>query len=47
VRASDVEAVMVGGKIVVRDGELQGNDESEIMAKAKEWGEKIGNRSAQ
>lgn len=40
-RASDVETVMVGGKIVVGDGELRSGDEEAIMARAKEWGQRI------
>lgn len=45
-RASDVEAVMVGGRAVVSGGELQGNDQSEIMARARKWGRKIKELSA-
>jgi len=40
-RASDVETVMVAGKIAVKDGRLMTGDESEILAKARAWGEKI------
>lgn len=41
--ASDVEAVMVNGRIVVNGGKLMSGDESEIMGNAKNWGEKIRN----
>jgi 5-methylthioadenosine/S-adenosylhomocysteine deaminase len=40
-RPSDVEMVMVDGKIVVGEGKLMTADESEILSKAKKWGEKI------
>ncbi len=40
-RPSDVEMVMVDGKIVVNDGKLTTTDESEILYKAKKWCEKI------
>ena len=39
--ASDVETVMVNGKIVVNDGKLVTADESEILYNAKKWSEKI------
>lgn len=39
-RASDVESVMVGGKVVVNNGEFRGN-ESEIMDRAIKWAERI------
>ncbi len=41
VRASDVETVMIGGKIVVNEGTVTTVDESEVLAKAKAWGERI------
>ncbi len=41
VRASDVETVMVGGKTVVNEGTVTTADESEVLAKAKTWGERI------
>lgn len=46
-RASDVETVMVAGKVVVNVGKLTGGDESEILAKARRWGEKIKERNGQ
>jgi 5-methylthioadenosine/S-adenosylhomocysteine deaminase len=45
--ASDVETVMVNGRILVDDGGLVHGDECEIMEKARKWGEKIGKRSKQ
>jgi 5-methylthioadenosine/S-adenosylhomocysteine deaminase len=39
--ASDVETVMVNGKIVVKGGKLVTADESEILYKARKWCEKI------
>jgi 5-methylthioadenosine/S-adenosylhomocysteine deaminase len=40
-RASDVESVMVGGKVVVEGGVFQNGDEPEILDKARRWGERI------
>ncbi|MEW6214063.1 MAG: amidohydrolase [Nitrospirota bacterium] len=40
-RPSDVETVMVDGKVVVNDGKLSTADEPEILYKAKKWCEKI------
>ncbi len=40
-RASDVETVMVSGKVSVNKGATAGGSEGEILARAKEWGEKI------
>lgn len=40
-RASDVETVMVAGKVVVEDGKLCSGSESGIIARARDWGEKI------
>jgi 5-methylthioadenosine/S-adenosylhomocysteine deaminase len=39
--ASDIEAVMINGKMVVNQGKLCTADEEEILAKAKVWQEKI------
>ena len=40
-RPSDIETVMVNGKIVVENGKLTTMDEAEIMDKARVWQEKI------
>ena len=40
-RPSDIETVMVNGKIVVENGRLTTMDEEEIMAKTRVWQEKI------
>ena len=40
-RPSDVEIVMVDGKVVVNDGKLTTADESEILRKTRHWSEKI------
>jgi len=40
-RPSDVEMVMVDGKVVVNDGKLITADESEILQKTRRWSEKI------
>jgi 5-methylthioadenosine/S-adenosylhomocysteine deaminase len=42
-RPSDVEMVMVDGKVVVNDGKLTTADESEILQKTRHWSEKISN----
>jgi hypothetical protein len=39
--ASDVDLVMVNGKVLVNSGRLMTADESEILHKARIWGEKI------
>lgn len=39
--ASDVEEVMVNGKVVVNNGRLCNADEEEILIKAREWQKKI------
>lgn len=41
VRASDVESVIVGGKVILKERQFCSVDQSEIMAKAKQWAEKI------
>jgi 5-methylthioadenosine/S-adenosylhomocysteine deaminase len=40
-RPSDVEMVMVDGKVVINDGKLVTADESEILHKARYWSDKI------
>jgi 5-methylthioadenosine/S-adenosylhomocysteine deaminase len=40
-RPSDIETVMVNGKIVVENGKPSTMDEAEIMDKARIWQEKI------
>lgn len=40
-RASDVETVMVAGKLAVKERRLMTGDEADILAKARAWGEKI------
>ena len=40
-RPSDVDMVMVDGKVVVNDGKLMTADESEILRKAKKWSDAI------
>jgi len=40
-KASEVETVMVGGKILLKDGKLLTVDEITAMAKAKEYGAKV------
>lgn len=40
-RPSDVETVVVNGKVVVDGGKLLTADEDEILDRAKRWGEKI------
>jgi len=42
--ASDVETVMVNGKVVVSDRRLMSADESEILDKAHNWCKKISSR---
>ncbi len=43
-RASDIETVIVNGKIVVDNKKLTTMDESEILSKARQWQEKIKKR---
>lgn len=40
-RASDVDSVIVNGKLLVSGGKLKSADEDEIVEKALRWGEKI------
>lgn len=40
-RASDIDTVVVNGRIVVSGGRLLSSDEDEIIRKAMRWGEKI------
>jgi 5-methylthioadenosine/S-adenosylhomocysteine deaminase len=40
-RASDVDTVVVNGRIVVSGGKLLSADEEQILRKARKWGEKI------
>ena len=40
-KASEVETVMVGGKILLKDGRVLTVDEAAAMAKAKEYGKKV------
>ena len=40
-KASEVETVVVGGKIVMKDGKVLTVDEAAAMAKAKEYGKKV------
>jgi len=43
-RPSDMEMVMVDGKIVVNEGKLMTADELGILYKAEKWGEKISSK---
>lgn len=43
--ASDVDTVMVNGKLIVEKGKLQTSDEYEILYKARKWSEKILSKS--
>ena len=40
-KASDVQTVIIGGRIVMRDRKLLTLSEPEILAKAREYGKKI------
>jgi len=40
-KASEVETVVVGGKLLLKDGKLLSVDEAKAMAKAKEYGKKV------
>jgi 5-methylthioadenosine/S-adenosylhomocysteine deaminase len=41
VRASDVDTVMVNGRVVVEGGRLATADEKEILSKARQWADRI------
>lgn len=43
-KASDVETVIIGGKIILNDGELKVQDEAGILQRAREWGRRIRDR---
>lgn len=43
-RSSDVETVIIGGKIILNDGILKVEDESEILQRARQWGKRIKDR---
>jgi len=40
-KASEVETVVVGGKVLLKDGKLLTVDEAKAMAKAREYGKKV------
>jgi 5-methylthioadenosine/S-adenosylhomocysteine deaminase len=40
-RPSDVESVLVNGKLIIEKGSHTGADEEEIMQKARKWGRQI------
>jgi 5-methylthioadenosine/S-adenosylhomocysteine deaminase len=40
-KASEVETVVVGGRLVMKDGRVLTVDEAAAMAKAKEYGKKV------
>jgi len=40
-KASEIETVMVGGKILLKDGKLTTVDEAAAMAKGREYGQKV------
>ncbi len=46
-RASDVEDVMVNGRLVIDKGKHTSADEEEILSKAEEWGKKIAAANSQ
>lgn len=39
--ASDIETVLVNGKVLLNEGKLTTADETEILHKARDWGQKI------
>jgi 5-methylthioadenosine/S-adenosylhomocysteine deaminase len=40
-KASDVETVVIGGRVVMRDRKVLTVKESEVIAKAREYGKKV------
>ena len=40
-KGSDVETVVIGGRIIMRDKKLLTLNEPEILAKAREYGKKV------
>jgi 5-methylthioadenosine/S-adenosylhomocysteine deaminase len=40
-KASDVETVVIGGRVVMRDRKLLTVKESEVIAKGREYGKKV------
>lgn len=40
-RSSDIETVIIGGRIILNNGELKIQDESEILERARQWGKRI------
>jgi 5-methylthioadenosine/S-adenosylhomocysteine deaminase len=44
-KSSDIETVLVNGRVVVEGRRLTTADETEIIAKAVEWGQKIADRN--
>ena len=46
-RASDVEDVMVNGRLLIKNGKHTSADEQEILQKAEQWGKKIADHNSQ